>query len=201
MRCQQCTAENPEGLNFCNQCGAQLGARCPKCGFGNAPGAKFCGECGAQLRSRLSDALSKTAAVAEQGPRDRVVATKSRLLRTHALVASFRGESCRGEICQSETDRRRRRSSRTRHRHFLRLRQVWRKHQYRGGAGSRGGNRAREGSENGVQRCCGAFGNRCLRNYRAGELLLVGGDPTTDMAALRKVVMVVKGGAILVDNT
>jgi hypothetical protein len=152
MRCQQCTAENPEGLNFCNQCGAQLGARCPKCGFGNAPGAKFCGECGAQLTSRLSDALSKTAAVAEQGPRDRVVVTKSRLLRTHALVASFRGESCRGEICQSETDRRRRRSSRTRHRHFLRLRQVWRKHQYRGGASSRGGNRAREGSENGVQK-------------------------------------------------
>jgi class 3 adenylate cyclase len=66
MRCQQCTAENPEGLKFCNQCGAQLGARCPKCGFGNAPGAKFCGECGAPLTSRLSDALSKTAAVAEQ---------------------------------------------------------------------------------------------------------------------------------------
>jgi imidazolonepropionase-like amidohydrolase len=44
-----------------------------------------------------------------------------------------------------------------------------------------------------------AFGT--IAPGKLADLLLVDGDPTTDMAALRKVVMVVKGGAILVDNT
>jgi imidazolonepropionase-like amidohydrolase len=44
-----------------------------------------------------------------------------------------------------------------------------------------------------------AFGT--IAPGKLADLLLVGGDPTTDIAALRKVVMVVKGGAILVDNT
>jgi class 3 adenylate cyclase/tetratricopeptide (TPR) repeat protein len=51
MRCSKCSAENPEGLKFCNHCGAPFGQRCPKCGFDNACAARFCGDCGASLDS------------------------------------------------------------------------------------------------------------------------------------------------------
>src|SRR4029453_17301085 len=49
MRCASCGFENPEGLKFCNECGASLNRRCAQCGFENAPQAKFCGECGTAL--------------------------------------------------------------------------------------------------------------------------------------------------------
>ncbi|MBV8362845.1 MAG: zinc ribbon domain-containing protein, partial [Deltaproteobacteria bacterium] len=49
MRCSNCGSDNPEGLKFCNQCGAALNARCSQCGFDNVPGARFCGNCGAPL--------------------------------------------------------------------------------------------------------------------------------------------------------
>src|SRR5215469_4757644 len=49
MRCSNCGSNNPDGLKFCNQCGAALNARCSQCGFDNAPGARFCGNCGAPL--------------------------------------------------------------------------------------------------------------------------------------------------------
>src|SRR5262245_31049503 len=46
MRCTSCGFENPEGLKFCNDCGAALKGRCSQCGFENNLPAKFCGECG-----------------------------------------------------------------------------------------------------------------------------------------------------------
>src|SRR5919109_1571360 len=49
MRCPSCGFENPEGLKFCNECGAPLRMPCAQCGFVNQPQAKFCGECGAAL--------------------------------------------------------------------------------------------------------------------------------------------------------
>jgi predicted ATPase/class 3 adenylate cyclase len=49
MPCPSCGIENPEGLKFCNECGAPLQIRCPQCGFANQPRAKFCGECGTSL--------------------------------------------------------------------------------------------------------------------------------------------------------
>jgi class 3 adenylate cyclase/tetratricopeptide (TPR) repeat protein len=49
MRCPSCGFENPEGLKFCNECGAPLRMPCAQCGFANQPQAKFCGECGASL--------------------------------------------------------------------------------------------------------------------------------------------------------
>jgi hypothetical protein len=52
MRCPSCGFENPEGLKFCNECGAPFGVCCPQCGLANQPRAKFCGECGTPLRSR-----------------------------------------------------------------------------------------------------------------------------------------------------
>ena len=52
MHCPSCGFENPEGLKFCNDCGAYLWMPCAQCGIVNQPQAKFCGECGAALPSR-----------------------------------------------------------------------------------------------------------------------------------------------------
>src|SRR5262249_41305537 len=49
MRCQGCTAENPENAKFCLECGAQLGHRCAACGAESPARAKFCLECGKPL--------------------------------------------------------------------------------------------------------------------------------------------------------
>jgi ribosomal protein L40E len=49
MKCPNCHAQNPEGMKFCGQCGAQLERICSKCNFSNPPQFKFCGECGQDL--------------------------------------------------------------------------------------------------------------------------------------------------------
>jgi len=59
MRCQQCSAETPERLKFCNQCGSQLAASCIECGFENARGAKFCGRCSSSLTVGAADVRSR----------------------------------------------------------------------------------------------------------------------------------------------
>ena len=47
-RCPACSAMNPEGTKFCQECGTKLGAIfCVSCGAELKPGARFCGECGA----------------------------------------------------------------------------------------------------------------------------------------------------------
>ena len=46
MMCPQCTAENPEGKNFCRHCGASLLTACPRCDAEILPGDRFCGDCG-----------------------------------------------------------------------------------------------------------------------------------------------------------
>jgi class 3 adenylate cyclase/tetratricopeptide (TPR) repeat protein len=49
MKCPKCPFENPEGLKFCGQCGAELQRICPNCNFSNPPQFRFCGECGHKL--------------------------------------------------------------------------------------------------------------------------------------------------------
>ena len=49
MRCPSCGTENPEGKNFCGDCGGQLALACSACGSPNPAGKRFCGECGAGL--------------------------------------------------------------------------------------------------------------------------------------------------------
>ena len=51
MRCQNCSAENPQGAKFCIQCGNPFQRLCQKCGFGNPPEARFCAQCGAPLET------------------------------------------------------------------------------------------------------------------------------------------------------
>jgi len=47
--CPQCSAQNPDGIKFCGECGSSLAASCAACGTPNEAGRKFCGECGASL--------------------------------------------------------------------------------------------------------------------------------------------------------
>ena len=51
--CPSCGTVNPEGVNFCQDCGTKLGAPaktfCGQCGEGNPPATRFCGSCGAKL--------------------------------------------------------------------------------------------------------------------------------------------------------
>ena len=48
-RCPGCGHRNPEGVKFCQECGAKLGASfCTGCGAELKPGIRFCGECGAR---------------------------------------------------------------------------------------------------------------------------------------------------------
>ena len=49
MRCQNCSAENPQGAKFCIQCATPFQHRCQKCGFENPPEARFCAQCAAPL--------------------------------------------------------------------------------------------------------------------------------------------------------
>jgi len=50
--CSACGAHNPEGVKFCQECGAKLGESaklyCGKCGMELKPGTRFCGACGAR---------------------------------------------------------------------------------------------------------------------------------------------------------
>jgi len=54
--CLQCGNENPEGTNFCQECGTKLSvlACCPSCGAEVSAGIKFCQECGTKLQSNAS---------------------------------------------------------------------------------------------------------------------------------------------------
>ena len=63
MRCQNCSAENPQGAKFCIQCASPLRRICQKCASENPPEAKFCAQCAAPL-----DAAEPIRAAAE--PRD-----------------------------------------------------------------------------------------------------------------------------------
>ena len=49
MRCQQCSADLPEGANLCNQCGARVEVLCPDCKTVLPPASRFCLHCGKDL--------------------------------------------------------------------------------------------------------------------------------------------------------
>lgn len=51
--CPNCETLNPEGVKFCQECGARLNLavkiQCRDCGAEFPAGTRFCGECGSQL--------------------------------------------------------------------------------------------------------------------------------------------------------
>src|SRR6516225_10187552 len=59
MLCAKCKTENPDGLKFCNECGAPFKTPCASCGFENTSTAKFCGQCGAAFGASAAAACAK----------------------------------------------------------------------------------------------------------------------------------------------
>ena len=55
MVCPVCNTENPQGANFCLNCGEKLIQTCVECGTELPPGAKFCFECGAKVTESLAE--------------------------------------------------------------------------------------------------------------------------------------------------
>ncbi|HZK25469.1 MAG TPA: zinc-ribbon domain-containing protein [Oscillospiraceae bacterium] len=51
--CSHCDTVNPEGVQFCQECGAKLGSSnkpvCPQCSTEYQAGTRFCGHCGSKL--------------------------------------------------------------------------------------------------------------------------------------------------------
>ena len=66
MRCASCGFENPEGMNFCEECGAKLARVCPSCGHEIRPAAKFCGKCGASLTTEVPSPKSQVQSLESQ---------------------------------------------------------------------------------------------------------------------------------------
>lgn len=80
MICPDCSAEQPDGARFCNQCGAKLPLptpvalepdwHCLACGFENQTGSKFCSECGEKLAVvAVAPALAEAAPIRLVSPR------------------------------------------------------------------------------------------------------------------------------------
>lgn len=47
LTCSSCGNRNPDGVKFCQECGAKLGGTlCKHCGVSLSPGTRYCGECG-----------------------------------------------------------------------------------------------------------------------------------------------------------
>ena len=52
MECSNCQSDNPEGVNFCGDCGSPLNIQpCPACDYKNPLSFKFCGNCGLALEA------------------------------------------------------------------------------------------------------------------------------------------------------
>jgi ribosomal protein L40E len=62
MRCQNCSAENPQGAKFCIQCATPFRRLCQKCGSENPPEARFCAQCATSLTGDQVGQPSKAAA-------------------------------------------------------------------------------------------------------------------------------------------
>ena len=59
--CAKCKTENPEGLKFCNECGAKVERHCPSCNTLNPNDANFCRKCGAPLGTNEAASAHKAA--------------------------------------------------------------------------------------------------------------------------------------------
>ncbi|MFZ0887649.1 MAG: adenylate/guanylate cyclase domain-containing protein, partial [Candidatus Binataceae bacterium] len=95
MRCQNCSAENPQGAKFCIQCATPFKRLCQKCGFDNPPEAKFCAHCAASLTGDKAGQPSRAAAdPASSGFRvavDNAYALEGERKTVTALFADIKG--------------------------------------------------------------------------------------------------------------
>lgn len=62
MKCPACGGSNPEGKQFCGDCGTRLVVRCGQCGAESVVGKKFCGDCGAAIAGVPAEAMAMAGA-------------------------------------------------------------------------------------------------------------------------------------------
>ncbi|HJY81628.1 MAG TPA: zinc-ribbon domain-containing protein [Candidatus Binatia bacterium] len=79
MRCPSCGFENPEGMNFCEECGTKLARVCPSCGHEVRPAARVCGNCAASLITEVQSPRSQVPSPGEsevRSPKSEVASTQ-----------------------------------------------------------------------------------------------------------------------------
>ena len=54
LKCSKCNTRNPEGSEYCNSCGKQLGTDCTKCGHTNPQDTLYCNKCGSETEHQVS---------------------------------------------------------------------------------------------------------------------------------------------------
>ena len=69
MRCQNCSAENPQGAKFCVQCATPFRRLCEKCGSENPPEARFCAQCATALSGEAGQPSKAAAGPTSSGIR------------------------------------------------------------------------------------------------------------------------------------
>ena len=92
MKCPKCQTDNPEGKNFCRECGAKLERLCPKCNSPNPLQSKFCGDCGCQL-TRPEEAppidYSKPNSYTPKSLADKILTSRGSIEGERKLVTVF----------------------------------------------------------------------------------------------------------------
>ncbi len=98
MRCQNCSAENPQGAKFCVQCATPFQRRCLKCGFENPPDARFCAQCAAQLDLAASPPAAAEPRGAFAGERRHLTVLFCDLVGSTTLAAQLDPEEWRAVV-------------------------------------------------------------------------------------------------------
>ena len=98
MRCQNCSAENPQGAKFCVQCATPFRRLCEKCGSENPPEARFCAQCATSMTGDQIGQPSKVAGPGSSGIRVTLDSPEPRALdgerkTVTALFADIQGST------------------------------------------------------------------------------------------------------------
>lgn len=89
MRCRNCEHDNPDGHNFCGNCGAKLSNMCPSCAFLNPTDFQFCGNCGASLVVNNTFLPGEYARLYNYTPRflaDKILSHRGRIEGEHKII-------------------------------------------------------------------------------------------------------------------
>ena len=88
MKCMKCQFENPDGSNFCLECGEKLEQKCPQCEKALPIDAKFCNGCGHKLTAKATpsqkefsfdEKLDKIQRYLPEGLTEKILAQRDRI--------------------------------------------------------------------------------------------------------------------------
>jgi class 3 adenylate cyclase/tetratricopeptide (TPR) repeat protein len=103
MKCPKCQFENPDGVNFCVECGSKLEKICPECEYRNSLSHKFCGGCGHKLSPSLqalpkdlssNENLTKIQRHLSKGLTDEILSVRDRIKGERKHVTAMFSDLC-----------------------------------------------------------------------------------------------------------